>query len=287
MDIELKNKILKQQKNEITEYKIYKSLSESTKDKKNKKILSEIAKDELDHYNFWKSITKKDVKENKLKVFYYTKISKFLGLSFGLKLLEKGEENAQEFYKEIAKDFPKATKIQEDEHRHEKELIEILNDQKLNYASAIVLGLNDALVELTGSLAGLTLALQNSKIIATSGLIIGLAASLSMAASGYLSSREENNKEKNPITSALYTGFAYIITVLFLVSPYFIFNNIYLSLGFMLIIALSIIFLYTYYMSVAKEVSLKKRFLEMATISMGVAIISFLFGLLIKKLFGI
>ena len=53
------NLILKAQKNEITEYYIYNNLAKKTKNKNNKKVLQHIAKDELRHHNFWKSISKK------------------------------------------------------------------------------------------------------------------------------------------------------------------------------------------------------------------------------------
>jgi len=48
-----------------------------------------------------------------------------------------------------------------------------------------------------------------------------------------------------------------------------------------------IILIFTYYISVAKEIPFKKRFLEMALISLGIAAISFGIGVLIKIFFGI
>ena len=57
----------------------------------------------------------------------------------------------------------------------------------------MVLGLNDALVEFTGALAGYTFALQNTLLVAMTGLITGVAASLSMATSEYLSTKSEEN----------------------------------------------------------------------------------------------
>ena len=57
-----------------------------------------------------------------------------------------------------------AQKIAEDEERHEQKLLAILDEERLQYVGSMVLGLNDALVELTGTLAGLTLALQNTKL---------------------------------------------------------------------------------------------------------------------------
>ncbi len=155
------------------------------------------------------------------------------------------------------------------------------NRKKLKYISSAVLGLNDALVELIGILAGLTLALQEVKLIAITGLITGIAASLSMAASEYLSTKAEGNY-KNPIKAATYTGLAYLITVIILILPYLFLNNIYLCLGISIILSIFIIFIFNYYISTIKKISLKKRFLEMLIVSLGVALISFILGYLIK-----
>ncbi len=187
----------------------------------------------------------------------------------------------------MAREFPEVQKIQADEESHEDKLIEILNDYRLLYAGAIVLGLNDALVEFTGTLAGLTFAFSNNQIIGITGLIMGVAASLSMAASGYLSSKEDLHEGTNPLTSAVYTGSAYIFTVTMLAIPYLLQPNPYLALTLMLIITVSIIALYTFYISIAKNLSFKKRFLEMSLISISVSIISFGIGTLIKNAFNI
>lgn len=88
----------------------------------------------------------------------------------------------------------------------------------------MVLGLNDALVELTGVLAGLTLALQNTRLVAMTGFITGIAASLSMSASEYLSAKSEEGPQ-DPLKASIYTGSAYVLTVLFLIFPYLLFTN--------------------------------------------------------------
>ena len=161
----------------------------------------------------------------------------------------------------------------------------LIKEEKIEYAGSIILGLNDALVELTGALAGLTFALQNAHIIAISGFIIGIAASLSMAASGYLSSKER--EEKKPIKSAVYTGVAYVITVLLLISPYLILHNLYAALASTLTIAILIIAGYTFYITTAKNLKFWRRFLEMAIISLTVAAITFGMGVIARKWFGV
>ncbi|HAE59868.1 MAG TPA: rubrerythrin family protein, partial [Anaerolineae bacterium] len=177
-------------------------------------------------------------------------------------------------------------KIHEDEEEHEEKLLEMLDEERLRYAGSVVLGLNDALVELTGALAGLTLALQNVQLIALSGLITGIAASLSMAASEYLSTRSEKT-DKHPVRAAIYTGIAYIITVALLILPYLLLENYILCLAISLTTGVIIIAVFNYYISVAKGENFKRRFAEMAGLSLGVALFSFIIGYFIRIWLGV
>ncbi len=286
LDKKIQNKILLAQKNEITEYHVYKNLSVMIKDKKNSEILNSIAEDEKLHHGRWKQLSGRRVKPSRLKIWYYTFISKFFGLAFGLKLMERGEKSAQSNYKEILKYYPSIEDIINDEDRHEHELLNMLDEEKLQYVGSIVLGLNDALVELTGALAGLTFALQNSGLIATTAFITGIAASLSMAASEYLSTKTEG-EIKNPLKAAVYTGITYVVTVLLLILPYIFVSNYFLCLGIAMAIAVLIIFLFNFYISVAKELSFGARFFEMLAISFGVAILSFGIGIVVRIFFHV
>jgi VIT1/CCC1 family predicted Fe2+/Mn2+ transporter len=281
LDEETRKLVLTSQKNEITEHIIYKKLAQSTKDAQNRSIIQRISDDELKHYNFWKQYTDKDTKPDKLKVWIYFLIAKILGITFGIKLMEKGEEKAQTTYEKISEVIPSAKEIVEDEDKHELELINMLDEERLRYVGSIVLGLNDALVELTGALAGLTFALQNTRLTAMAGLITGVAASLSMATSEYLSTKSEGYVKK-PLRAAVYTGAAYVITVLFLIFPYFVFGEPMLCLGFTILNAVIVIFIFTFYISVAKGISFKNRFSEMVLISLGVAALTFLITFVIK-----
>jgi VIT1/CCC1 family predicted Fe2+/Mn2+ transporter len=278
--------ILTAQKNEITEHFIYEKLSQSTRDLHNKRILKQISYDELAHYNFWKKYTKENVKPNKLKIWTYYLISRIFGITFGIKLMEKGEEKAQITYEKISKSVPAAKSIIEDEDEHEKQLIDLIDEERLRYVGSMVLGLNDALVELTGALAGLTFALQNTRLIAMAGLITGIAASLSMATSEYLSTKSEQDG-KNPVKASVYTGSAYVITVLFLIFHYFIFTDLYLCLGFTILNAIIVISIFTFYVSVAKDIPFRNRFLEMALISLGIAALTFIIGFIIRTFLNV
>jgi len=276
----------KAQKNELTEYHIYSKLSSYIKNEYNSNILKQIAMDEHHHYNVLKTFTGTDKKPNTLKILFYTLISMIFGITFGIKLMEKGEKNSENLYRELGENIEEFKRIADEEDKHEKGLVEILEEERLKFVSSMVLGLNDALVELTGTLAGLTFALKNTRLIALAGLITGISASLSMAASEYLSTRtEEDNAQA--LKSSLYTGGAYVFTVICLVLPYLIFSNYAVSLVFTIIAAILIILVFNFYISVAKDLSFKERFFEMAGISLGVAVISFIIGYFIRLFLGV
>lgn len=276
--------LLKFQRNEITEHLVYRNLAKKASGE-NKKILEEIAADELRHYNEWKKFTGKEVKPKKFIVLLYSLVSKFFGLTFTVKMLEENEKGAEEEYRKLRNAIVEAEEILKDELQHEYQLIQMVNEEKIEYIGSMVLGLNDALVELTGALAGLTFALQNTHMIAIAGLITGIAASLSMAASEYLSTKSEGHR--NPLKASFYTGLTYIITVVLLVIPFFLFKSYYIALAFTLSAALMVILLFTFFVSVVKEVPFKKTFVEMALISLGVAFLSFLVGILARKVFNV
>ncbi len=279
--------IIKQfQKNEITEYHIYSRLAKKISNGKNAKTLQSIGDDEMRHYLFWKEYSGEEVKPNRWKIFKFYWIARILGITFGIKLMEKGEEGAQESYQKICAEIPEARQIVHDEDKHEKQLIDMLQEKKLDYVGSIVLGLNDALVELTGTLAGLTFALQNTRLIAIAGLITGVAASFSMAASEYLSTKSDGDGE-NALSSSIYTGLAYIFTVIVLILPYLLFTNYFVCLALTMTFAVLVILFFNYYIAVAKDLNFKKRFWEMFTISMGVAAFTFGIGYLIRIFLGV
>ena len=277
--------IKKMQQSELTESVIYEKIAKFAKGEANKKTLQRLAKEEKSHYEIWKSYTGIEMKPQKFKVFKYTMIARVFGFTFAVKLMEKGEENAQSEYELLSKEVEESVVIRQQEEEHEKALLEMLDEERLRYVGSMVLGLNDALVELTGSLAGFTFAMQNTKLIALSGLIIGISATFSMASSEFLSARSEGRKDA--FKSCSYTGIAYLITVVLLIAPYLLLSNYMVALGCMIGIVLLIITVFTYYTSVAQSQPFKSRFLEMAIISVTVAVVSFGVGVLAKQLFGV
>jgi vacuolar iron transporter family protein len=283
---DIRKKVIFFQQLEITEHHIYRRLAATIKSAENAKIVAQIADDEMRHYEGLKKYSGTEVAPNWFTMWWFYIISRLLGFTFGIKLMERTEKSIQKNYDDITAVVPEAATFKHEEEVHEEKLIDMLDEERLQYAGSVVLGLNDALVELTGALAGLTLALQNVKLIALSGLITGIAASMSMAASEYLSTRSEETS-KQPARAAIYTGIAYIITVSLLILPYLLFENYYLDLGIALTTAVVIIAVFNYYISVAKGESFRERFLEMAGLSLSVAAFSFVIGYFIRQWLGI
>lgn len=286
MDRQTLDNVLEAQKNEITEYHIYTKIATRTKDRNNKEVLHKIASEEKAHYDYFSKHSGQQLKPSRWQIFKFYWIIKIFGLTFGLKLMERGEGSAQKAYEELEGKLPDIQQVINDEENHEQELLNMIREEKLDYVDSIVLGLNDALVELTGALAGLTFALQNTRLIAVVGLVTGIAAALSMASSEYLSKKSEA-EGNNPVRSAIYTGIAYLGTVIILILPYLIIPNYIFALALTLAAAVLIILIFNYYLAVAKDLSFKKRFGEMALLSMSVSVISFGIGFLIRSLFGV
>ena len=283
--IELK----KAQQDELVGMEVYGRLAKLVQDPHNAKILKQIAEDEKRHANIFKKYTGKALKVSKFRVLFYVLVSRIFGLTFGVKLQERDKKAAQKKYAKMLNAIPEMKEVIEAEEKHETKLINLINAKKLSYMSSVVLGLNDALVELTGALAGFTLSIQNSKIIALMGLITGISASLSLSASEYLSIKSEADPEEGQqraAKSAVHTGIAYIFTVIALVIPYFLMVNYVASLIVTIMIAITIIFVFNFYISVANDYNFKRRFIEMVAISIGVATLSFIIGYLVKTFFG-
>ncbi|HIW75986.1 VIT1/CCC1 transporter family protein [Gordonibacter sp.] len=275
------------QQNEVTEAEVYRRIAARTKDEGNRQTLLRISEEEAKHAAIWQRYTGEELRPQGGRVRRYALLALIFGFTFAVKLMEKGEAKAQISYEELAKEAPEALSIRDDEEAHEAALLDMLDEERLSYVGSMVLGMNDAMVEMTGTLAGLTLAMQNTRLIALSGLITGIAATLSMASSEYLSAKSEDREDA--FKSATYTGIAYLITVALLILPYLLFDaEHYLwAMGTMIVIVLLILVVFNYYISVAQDLPFKKRFGQMAGISLGVAALSFVIGILVKQFLGV
>ena len=108
-----------------------------------------------------------------------------------------------------------------------------------------------------------------------------------MAASEYLSTKEDDESNVEAKKASIYTGLAYVFTVVILILPYMFGLHFLVSLGLTVLSAILIIAIFNFYISVAKDQKFFKRFTEMAVISIGVAAISFGIGFAVDKFIGI
>lgn len=122
----VRKQIIQAQRNEVTEYHIYKRLARTSKNAKQKNILNSIADDELRHYKVWMKYSGREVEPSRWDLFKFYWMTQLLGLTFGLKQMERGEKRAQINYHEIGKEIPEAIKIGQEEVFHENELIKML-----------------------------------------------------------------------------------------------------------------------------------------------------------------
>ncbi len=266
---------------------LYRRIARQARKDSERDTLNAIARDEFRHAAIFERYTGRRLKPRALYGLLMALCARVLGYTFTIQLLERGENRTVAAYRRALDRIPELKAMLDEEEVHEQQLVAILDEERLHYVGDIVLGMNDALVELTGALAGYTLAMQNTGLIAMAGLITGVSATLSMAASGYLSSREAG--QKNALKSSAYTGVAYLITVALMIVPYLLFPaGAYLwALGVTLLIALSIIAGFNFYVSVARSRPFRRSFLTMAAISLGVAVISFGIGIVVKNVLGI
>src|SRR5574344_1444056 len=265
----------------------YSFMARREKNAENRRILEQMSLDETRHAAVWQGILKENLKYSSVTLLWIKILTVGLGFTFVVKTLQKDEKLAQASYEQMQKDLPQAAAMLADERRHEKELYAMLDEERLHYVGAMVLGLNDALVELTGAIAGVTFSVMDCKYIALTGIVTGIAATLSMMASNYLAESAEGHKDA--FKSSLYTGAAYLVTVALLVLPYLLFPDSMYLWAFIVMIC-EVIFeiaFFNYYISVAQEQKFFKHFLLMVSISLGVAAISYGIGLLANFWLGV
>lgn len=278
-------KILLYQRNEITEHLLYMALSKRFSGK-NGEILKKISDDELRHYHFFVKITGREVKPDFLKIYFYRFVSRIFGITFTLKMMSNGEEQAGHNYEEIEESVPGIKKIITEEVRHEESLMSQVEEGIITHMGSMVLAINNSIQEITGIAVGLTFALGNSLLVGKTALISGLAATLAMVASEYLSRKAEAGKEGEPLKAAGYTGIVYIFVVTAIVSPYFIFESHYAALTFALGAVAVIIAAFTFFMSIVKNISYRSAIFEVTAITAAVVVLSLGLGMFVKLIFG-
>lgn len=283
-----KRTILRFMRNEITEHNVYLRLAARCRGR-NSEILAQIAGDELRHYRQFRQIVDTDVRPDAVKIFFYLLLARVLGLTFAMKLMETGEVMAEAAYEKLLGEMPEIARIIEEEAKHEKMLLAGIEEESLGYLSSVVLAVNNALQEFTGIAVGLTFALQNSRAVANTVLISGLAASLAMAASEYLSQKAEGRTEGHgtkAVKAAGLTGIAYVIIVLLIVMPFYLLSGHFAALAVTLCLVLAVITLFAFFMATVKEMRFSRLFAEILVLALAVVSASFCIGMLARHFLG-
>lgn len=290
---------LEQARDEAFDHVIYSILARRSRDDSNRKLLASLAEHEQRHLDFWletAGVAAAEVRPSRLRLTAALLSARFLGLAFTIRRLERGERRTIDKYERILAegilDEPAASRLQaiiDDERQHESEMEARLSDERVAYLGAAILGLNDALIELTGGLTGLVSTISDARVIGFSGLMVGFAASLSMGASNFLSEglSAESGERLNPMKAAMYTGIAYILVVVGLVAPFFLTGSRRLALGITWLVGVAIVAGFAYYSSVVLRTSFRRRFVQMFALGLGVAVLTYGLGRLVSRMFGI
>jgi VIT1/CCC1 family predicted Fe2+/Mn2+ transporter len=279
-------------RNEYRDWVIYRELAAGEHDPHFKAILSRFVAQEHADFLFWRERSRHAAFSiSMLEILWYKMTRRIFGLAFTAKLLEGRERDAAlryEKYLTTVRDPQVRTFIEQriaQERAHEQELIGEVEAESVKFVGNIVLGVNDGLVELSGALTGFALVFQDSGIVALSGVITGIAAALSMAASAYLSAEQEEGK--NAKMAGLATGASYLIVVAILVAPFLLFSNLYVALILMFILMLGVVAALSFYTAILSERRFARQFRLMLLLSLGVAAITFVIGLLARQMLGV
>lgn len=277
---------------EYTDYVVYKYLAGKESSDENRRILEEMADQEYQHYEFWKSLLGYECRPNvpRFKLSMLAIMRRLMGVTFTVKLLERHEKEVIESYKRFlprleGESREKLEKIIEDEVSHENHLLSRINDRIVRYLGFVDLGLADAIVEITGVHAGFLGATATALVAGIAGLIVGLSAAISMAAAAYIQAKHESNE--NPLPSAMATGIAYFIAVVILALPYFVTHSNILAFIASVVLAVVLVLGFVFYSSVINESSFKREAIENLGVLFGTAAAAYIFGDILGRIFGI
>lgn len=268
----------------------YEWLSGWVKERSLKAVLGKFARQEKAHYDFWRQWVEGPIRYKRWRLYWYRFLAWLLGPTFVLRLLEKNEHQTIAEYRRILPTLPQSAQAQlnaliEEEENHEAEFLAALNqyEPRIKYIGFIVLGLSDAIIEVTGVHAGFLGVSHRPLTAGIAGLIVGFAASISMASAAYLQAKQ--NTEVSAPLSAAYTGISYILAVILLALPYFLLGSMGLAFWSSVGLAMLLILGFVYYSSVLFERNFRAEALESLIVLGLTALLSYGFGEGLRRLF--
>jgi len=290
---ELSETAVGEAKDEMTDYTTYKRLASSEKSQTNREMFEKLSAMELDHYELWMKYVPKGTLELGPKtgtVALVLFLRRLFGASFAIKFLERREKNTVSKYEALkpsvpAEDQEAFQSMIEDEKGHETAFAEVVAGSYVKYISFIVLGLADALVEIAGIHAGSLGIYKSTELTGLAGIVAGAAASLAMASAAYAQAKQ--GFEGSASLAAGYTGGSYFVAAVFLALPYFLTKTMLVALTASVVIGLSIIAFVTWYNSIIVGSRFLREFAELAGVMLGATVALYVFGSIIRVLFGI
>ncbi len=274
---------------EYSDYMLYDRLSRTVEaESPYSEALRELSATERRHYEFWKRyVPEEKPKLSKPKLYWVLLLRKVLGLTFASRYLDRHESKVIGEYRGLASMIPEADKkdfdaMVDDEVSHEKEFELRIETTAVRYISFIVLGLADALVEITGIHAGSLGLYSRTEIAGLAGIVAGAAASLAMASAAFAQAKQ--GFKGSARLSATYTGVSYFVTAVVLAAPYFLTKDMLYALSASLSLGVAILALTSYYSSIITTKPFKRDFLEILAIMFAVTVVLYIFGYSVRPL---
>jgi len=275
---------------EWSDYTLYDRLSRTvSSDSPFREVLQNLSATEQRHFEFWRRyVPGEEPKLAKLKLYWVLFLRKFFGLTFATRYLDRHETNVVKEYQGLARLIPDADKpaygeMVADEKEHEKAFAMKVESSAVRYIAFVVLGLADALVEISGIHAGWLGLFEKTEIAGLAGVVAGGAASLAMASAAFAQAKQGFSGSARQ--SAVYTGVSYFITAIILATPYFLTSSMLLALGSSLTLAVAILAVTTWYSTVIQQKPFFRDFVEILAILFGTTILVFLLGAFVSSEF--
>ncbi len=280
--------------NELTEYVVYHRLAQMEKNPENRAALERLSEQEHGHYDFWKSLLP-EADAKKIHPRHYTVWGiSFLRIAFGVtfitKFLETHETGAVQKYQNLAASIPEShrerfAQIIEDEKSHERALIGQLKERRVSYMGFIVLGLADAIVEITGVHAGFLGVTGSTLIAGVAGVIVGFSAAISMGSASYLQAKQDT--EKSALLSGFLTWVSYFCSVVLLALPYFLIHVMLPAFVVSTSVGILLVAGFTFYGAVVFDRKFWREFAETVGLMLATALATFLLGAVVGAAFHI
>jgi VIT1/CCC1 family predicted Fe2+/Mn2+ transporter len=248
--------------------------------------LRELAETENRHFEFWrKYVPQESPRLNRVKLYWVLLLRRVFGLTFASRYLDRHESGVVQEYQSLSGMIPPEDReafeaMVSDEKEHEKAFAMRIESSAVKYISFVVLGLADALVEITGIHAGSLGFYDRTEIAGLAGVIAGAAASMAMASAAFAQAKQ--GFKGSARLSATYTGVSYFITAIILATPYFLTSKMVVALSVSTTLAVVILAITTYYSTVISAKPFMRDFLEILAILFGVTVALYLFGSVIR-----